>query len=512
MTPHWEVLLDETSLAAVLPSEYARFARPICDGLGVFLGGLPEADQRVILQAQARLPLSASFSQRLGLLARSCPVLQKLGQILARDQRLAPELRGHLRELESLPPSVSLETIQQLLREELGPLEQRGVTLLPPAIAEASVAVVIPFRQEGCDTQGVFKLLKPGIEDRLERELALLERVGEHLDQRCDELQIPHLDYQQSFQHVRGKLQDEVRLEMEQRHLVEAREFFVDERRVQIPVLFEHCTARVTAMERVTGGKVTDHTRSGARQKRRLAALVAQALIARPLFSTTDRALFHGDPHAGNLFLTDDGRLAILDWSLVGTLGKLEREAVTQVLLGAMMLDAEHIISELEQLADRSRLDRAALHAIVQRWIRKIRRGHLPGLGWLLGMLDEATQFARLRVGADLMLFRKSLHTLEGVVAEVGECSGQIDRALCMEFVRHFAWEWPKRWFRWPGSRDFATRLSNLDLTRTLLSGPATTARFWTGHAIDMLEALRRRSSASSPTVVPSEVICPSSR
>ena len=80
-------------------------------------------------------------------------------------------------------------------------------------------------------------------------------------------------------------------------------------------------------MERVTGGKVTEHGLVSADEKRRLADLVVEALIARPIFSKDSPALFHADPHAGNLFLTDDHRLALLDWSLVGSLGEPERVA-----------------------------------------------------------------------------------------------------------------------------------------------------------------------------------------
>ncbi len=508
MAFHWDFLLDETSLTEVLPREYARFARPICDGLAVFFGGLPDADQAAIFLAQTALPLNATFSRRLGILARSSPVLQKLGQILARDQRLSLELREQLRELESLPPTVSLETIEQLLTEELGSLNHQGVTLLPPAIAEASVAVVIPYRQAGRNTEGVFKILKPGIQERLELELILLERVGEHLDERCDDLQIPHLDYRDSFQQVRVKLQDEVQLEHEQRHLQEARACFADEPQVQIPELFELNTSRVTAMERIVGCKVTDHGLQRKHQKGRLAGLVARALIAKPVFSPSDRALFHGDPHAGNLFLTDDGRLAILDWSLVGKLDELERAAVAQIVLGGITLDSCLIVSVLKELSDPSRIDVVALDAVVQRWLRRIRRGQIPGLRWLVGMLDEATQHARLRVTADLMLFRKSLHTLEGVVAEVGEGRGQIDTTLCAQFVRHFVSEWPNRWLRGPRSRDFATRLSNIDLTRTLMSGPATATRFWTGHIIDMMQACGRNRSAAFLSAVKKESSC----
>lgn len=498
MKPNWDFLLDESSLASVLPAEYLRFARPVGDGLKVFLGGLPEDEQIAILREQAKLPIEASISQRLGLLAQSCPVLQKLGQILARDQRLSPVLRQYLCELESLPPSVPLDTIKEILAEQLGPLESRGITLLPPAIAEASVAVVIPFQQSaGSDgtpgIDGVFKVLKPGIKHQLEKELGLLELVGEHLDSRCEELGIPALDYQEAFQQVRNKLVDEAQLENEQLHLLQAKKFFADEPQVRIPALLDHCTTRVTSMEHITGGKVTGHGLDQTRSKRRLAKLVAKALIAKPVFSKSDEALFHADPHAGNLFLTDDGCLAILDWSLVGRLGVRERIAIVQIVLGAMTLDTHRIVRVLTQLDERQRVDEQALKSVVDAAVKRIRRGQFPGLSWLLCLLDDAVQNARLRVAPDLMLFRKSLHTLEGVIAEVGERSGQIDKTLSVEFLRHFAAEWPKRWVRLPHSRDFATRLSNFDVTHTLLSYPATIARFWTGHAIDILEACVNR-------------------
>jgi ubiquinone biosynthesis protein len=501
MTPNWDFLLDEASLASLLPAEYSSFARPIRDALSLFLGGLPESQQASILMAQAKLPPAASFSQRLGVLARSSPVLHKLGQVLARDQRLPRDLRGYLRELESLSPSVPLEKIREILTQELGPLDRLGLTL-EPAIAEASVAVVIPFRQgnrPGGDhaVPGVLKVLKPGIEQQLNGELSLLESVGEHLDSRCEELQIPHLDYQESFQQARDKLLDEIQLENEQRHLVQAKAFFADEPRVRIPGLLEHCTSRVTAMERLSGGKVTSHAMDTARRKRRLARLVAKSLIAKPVFSKSDQPLFHGDPHAGNLFLTDDGCVGILDWSLAGTLGVDERIAIVQMILAAITLDTERIVSVLATVADRGRLDDEAIAAVVGAWIRRVRRGQFPGLSWLVGMLDEAVQKARLRVSADLMLFRKSLLTLEGVVADVGECSGQIDKTLSLEFLRHFAAEYPERWLRSPNSREFSTRLSNLDMIHTLLSYPTAVTRFWTGHTFDILEACVSRWEAS---------------
>jgi ubiquinone biosynthesis protein len=494
---NWELILDQRAIASVLPGEHARFARPVCDALRVFLEGLPPKRQQAILAQQASLPLTAGISQRLGLLARSCPVLHKLGQVLARDPRLSLELREHLQELESLPPTVPLEQIEATLAEELGDLDKLGIRLTPPALAEASVAVVIPYQQDPGDgrppVEGVFKTLKPGIERRLEEELALIHRVGTYLDERCEELDIPRLDYQETFDQVREKLACEVQLDHEQEHLQQARAFYADEPRVLIPKLLPHCTPRVTAMERVLGQKVTEHGFVDPRDKRRLAGLVARTLVARPIFSRSGDALFHSDPHAGNMMLADDGRLAILDWSLVGTLNERERVAVVQILLGAVTLHGSRIVGVLEHLAERRRPDHQLLVEIVANRLRQVRRGRFPGLTWLVGLLDDAVYLAGLRVAADLMLFRKTLHTLEGLVTELGGDEEQIDQVLRAEFLGHFLKEWPLRWLSPPYSRRFATRLSNADLTETMLTLPLTNTRFWLGHGLDLVGGMKTR-------------------
>jgi hypothetical protein len=151
-----------------------------------------------------------------------------------------------------------------------------------------------------------------------------------------------------------------------------------------------------------------------------------------------------------------------------------------------MTLDAEHVLTTLEALAERPP-DRPALRSVVYAWLRRVRQGQLPGLAWLLGLLDEAAQTARLRVGADLLLFRKALHTLEGVEADIGAGASRVDDVLRGEFLRHLAAEWPQRWLALPGCRAFATRLSNADLARTVLSLPWAATRFWTELAFDLL-------------------------
>ncbi|MEM9185083.1 MAG: AarF/ABC1/UbiB kinase family protein [Planctomycetota bacterium] len=485
----WQELLDESALASLLPDELAHFSKPVCYGLAVFLDGLPEVKQAQVLADQASLGPDADVAERLGKLAHASPVLQKIGQVLARDQRLDPELRRRLRTLESLPPRVPWDTIERVLDAELSGLDLRRITLTPPALAEASVAVVVPFQAQlqGGLRHGVFKVLKPGIEEQLSLELDLLNRVGEALDERCDELGIPHLNYGGIFERVGAKLREEVRLDREQQLLAEARAFYAPDDRVLVPALFDCCTPRVTAMERVWGQKVTDHGFQSGTEAARLAGLIAHALVARPVFSLEQSAPFHSDPHAGNLFLANDGRLALLDWSLVGRLDRGLRACVVRLVLAAVLHHGKRMVDELSCMAGSGQPDRPALARVVHKSLRRLRRGQLPGLLWLIELLDNAVSEAGLQLEPDLVLYRKTLYTLSGVVAEVGGGPDTFDRVLWFEFLKHLTIEWPFRWFASPGSRRFASNLSSFDLTRAILGAPAAGGRYWIGQAKDLL-------------------------
>jgi ubiquinone biosynthesis protein len=490
MMGDWKWLIGDAVIGALLPEAYAHYRRPIVEGLRFFLRRLPAEDIAQIVSDQAGLSMTASNEERLVVLAERCPALHKLGQILARDRRLAPELRRHLQRLESLPATTPIESIREALDAEVGPLDPMGIKLEPSPLAEASVAVVIPFvhakpGRKPTTERGVFKLLKPGIEERLERELTILQDVGGFLDDRCAAFGIPPLQYREVFEQVREKLGTEVNLRGEQRHLQQATETYADEPEVLIPRLLPYCSSRVTAMERIDGHKVTEPGTHAPRDRRRLAEMIIEALIAGPIWSRSTRATFHADPHAGNLFVTPDRRLAILDWSLTGCLGEAERIAMTQVILGGLSLDASQVRSALRALALDQRVDEAALDAVVLHWMRRVRRGMFPGFSWLMNMLDDAAVRARLRAGTDLIMFRKVLLTLQGVLADVSDL--RIDEVLPLLFLRRLAAEWPRRWITAPFSRGLDTRISNADLALLLMRLPSAPVRAWLETTLELL-------------------------
>src|SRR5439155_13465860 len=124
-----------------------------------------------------------------------------------------------------------------------------------------SVAVVMPFDFQRSATRragrmpcaGVFKLLKPGIEDLLAEDLAIWGKLGEFLDQDCARYHLPKLDYAETFELVRDLLAHEVRLDEEQKHLAEAAAEYASLPSVAIPKLLPFGSRRLPAMERLQG-------------------------------------------------------------------------------------------------------------------------------------------------------------------------------------------------------------------------------------------------------------------
>ena len=467
---------ESLDFGALVPEAYERYRLAIVDALVFFLENLSADRAMDILAEQALMPPSAAVGERLVTIARHCPVLHKLGQVLARDRRLPPSFQRLLQHLESMPSTLAASEARALAEAELGPLSRVGIAVEEPPLAEASVAVVVPFSWRNSAAGGVLKLLKPGIEEKLEEELELLRRIGALLDERCEAYGLPQIDYEDTFSQVSTLLAHEVCLQREQEHMADARKACDGSGSVVVPEVYGFSTARLTAMQRIVGTKVTDVHSLSATGQCNLGNTIVEALLARPLWSAAPRAMFHADPHAGNLFATDDGKLAILDWSLVGHLTKNDRIQLAQILLGAFTLDASRIRQAIDELAQR-RTEEAALAGIVGQHLARLSEGVWPGLSWVTQLMDAAMTRA-CRFSGDLLIFRKVLQTLEGVVADVSlEC--RPDRVLIAAFLRQLAREWGQRPFATPFSRHFATHLSNLDLAQLLASAPLIGSLRW---------------------------------
>jgi ubiquinone biosynthesis protein len=477
-------LIDPQALAAVVPDCYAEFRPAVADGLTFFLRHLTPARLAGIVRAQADLPAGADLPRRLVVFLHACPALHKLGQVLARHRGLDPELRRHLQELESLEPHTPAGQLRPILARELAPAAERyRIRLGDTALAEGSVAVVVPLTWsdpagggDGPPRQGVAKILKPGVVERLDEDLYILGLLAGYLDERWAAYGLPPLAYGEILAEVADLLIHEVRLGQEQANLRRAADQFRGQSDVRVPGLLPFCTDALTAMDYVAGVKVTDPEAASPWRRPALFRSAVRALVGGVLFSLDEAVLFHGDAHAGNLLATPDGRLAILDWSLSGQLTADDRAHLARILVGGWALDAGRVATGVAGLVGDD-LNTELIRRHVEAALAGLPWSRLPGPGWVLELLDDLAR-AGLRFPPRLLLFRKAYLTLQGVLADL--CPGcSLEASLMAEALARLAWEWPLRWWKPLGDRAYGTHVSTADLIDLALRGPAAWAGAW---------------------------------
>jgi ubiquinone biosynthesis protein len=473
--------IDPQALAAVVPDCYAEFRPAMADGLAFFLRHLAPARLAEVWQAQAGLPADATLPRRLVVFLHACPALHKLGQVLARHRELDPELRRHLQELESLEPRTPAGELRPLVARELAPAAgPYRIQVGESALAEGSVAVVVPLTWSDpadgshAPRSGVAKVLKPGVVERLDEDLYILGLLAGYLEERWAAYGLPPLPYGEILAEVADLLIHEVRLRQEQDHLRLAAVQFRGQRDVQVPELLPFCTDALTAMEYVPGVKVTDREAAPAWRRPALFLAAVRALLGDVLFSRAESVLFHGDPHAGNLLATPDGRLGVLDWSLAGRLTADDRVHLAQVLVGGWALDAARVAAAVAGLAGGD-ADEGLIRRHVGTALAGLGWSRPAGPAWVLGLLDDLAR-AGLRFPPHLLLFRKAFLSLQGVLEDVWP-GGSLDAALLADAFGRLAWEWPLRWWKPLDDRDYGTHVSTADLVSVALGAPAAWAR-----------------------------------
>ncbi|MDJ0355448.1 AarF/UbiB family protein [Paenarthrobacter sp. PH39-S1] len=120
-------------------------------------------------------------------------------------------------------------------------------------------------------------------------------------------------------------------------------------------IFWDFTTSRVLTMERIRGIKVSD-----------LAALDAAGIDRRDLAKRAAGAAakmifedgFHADPHPGNLFIEDGGRIGLIDFGMVGQVDEKLR-AQLGLLLALVRHDPERVTAALLELATSRRADEA---------------------------------------------------------------------------------------------------------------------------------------------------------
>jgi ubiquinone biosynthesis protein len=230
---------------------------------------------------------------------------------------------------------VPFAAIEAVIDEDIGLSE--FVRIDPEPLATASVAQTHrALLASGRDV--VVKVRRPGIVEQVDLDLALLRssaRVAANASQTAELLQLEALADELEV-HLRAELDF-----VEEAHNTELIAGLVEryEKLVVPKVVRPLVTERVLVLEHIEGEKVgPDHALEHER-----AAELAHEFFRAYVFQVVVEGVYHADPHMGNVLLTPDGRLALLDFGLLGRIDEDTRRGLSLLLLAVAQNRADDV-------------------------------------------------------------------------------------------------------------------------------------------------------------------------
>ncbi len=269
------------------------------------------------------------------------PTYVKFGQIIASSpgafgEEMSREFRGLL---DAVPPADTAD-VHALVRKELGgdPAELFARFEEEP-FASASIAQV-HFATLHSGEDVVVKIQRPGIRRRVAADLQILKRFAQVVE-------LAKLGRRLSAQDVVADFADNLAEELDFRIEAQSMEAWVSGlhgsplgRNITVPqVHWELTSERVLTMQRVHGVRIDDVPTI------RTKGFDGTELVKALLFATFEgglrHGLFHGDLHAGNLLVDDDGRIVFLDFGIMGRIDPRTRWLLRE-LVYALLVKKDH--------------------------------------------------------------------------------------------------------------------------------------------------------------------------
>jgi ubiquinone biosynthesis protein len=453
-------IVDEiVPVERLVPEAYLQWRTPVRDSMTFVVSRLSPARLAPKLLQQIELPPRTSAEKRLLLLIAKVPGLQKLGQVIARNQHLRPALRNALARLENGIRDVQPAEIRSIIERQLGPrLEKYQVKIAAKILSEASVSAVIRFTWRNPENApreaGVFKVLKPHIPEYFAEDMDYLQGLADYFGEQHHRYGFPAHLIPDTFQKVRRLLQHEVNFVREQQTLVEAASLYRNVPRVRVPrVIRLLCTPSVTALSAEKGIKVTDAAAHlPARRRRRIAEQLVEALIDVPLLAEREEAVFHGDPHAGNLLYDNrTGDLTIIDWALRERLNREQRRHLAMLFLTVSLRDCVGVFEQVSSLSEQTIASQSRrgklVYAAISDFLDDLPVQRLPSGADAMRLLERLA-LKGVRFPSVLIMLSKVMFTLDGLLRDVGWGDGGMGLVIARHVVQH--WIANRRTFRSP--------------------------------------------------------------
>lgn len=342
----------------------------------------------------------------------------KIGQILSTRPDLLPEeYIKELSKLQNAASCVNFTFMRQVFFDELNiDMKKcfREINHVP--IATASIAQVyeaILFNGENV----VIKIQKPGIDKMISMDLHILKKMASIMSIYNNFMLVDPIE---ALNEIEVQINNELDFDIERKNIKEFNRLNKDIPCIKtFHVIDGLCTKKVITMEKVDGFKINDISmidKLGYDRKD-----IGKKLAISYCKQVFDDGFFHGDPHPGNVLISD-GKICFIDFGLFGKLSESTKESLNDAMLGVATRDVDLLVGFLLSISIRKgRVNRNVLYNDLEYLLDMYAESSIKNIkiSTLLGEIVEVAKRNNLQMPKEFVVLGKGAIIIEGVVADL---------------------------------------------------------------------------------------------
>lgn len=342
------------------------------------------------------------------------PTFIKLGQVLSTRPDLIPF--EYIKELENLQDNVKpekFEVMKETIEKELNKkLEEIFDKFDEQPIASASLSCVYKGVYKGKEV--AIKVQRPDIKQQIFTDIEILYDIANLIERFIKESEI----YQPTkvIKEFEKSIKKELNFLIELRHIEIMKEKMKNFENLFIPDVYkEISTEKILVSEYIDGIKINKVDQWSKYVNKEDVVKNGTDIILKQIF---DVGFFHGDPHPGNIFILKDGRIALIDFGIVGHLDEEKKYYIVNLLSGIIKGQGDRIIYTLKLMGSLNEtIDIQELKNDIEDMIELYK--DLPvkkiKIGEVIGNFFDLIRQYKVKIPVSFSLMSKSIITLEGI-------------------------------------------------------------------------------------------------
>mmetsp|Transcript_3840 Transcript_3840/g.11450 ORF Transcript_3840/g.11450 Transcript_3840/m.11450 type:complete len:761 (+) Transcript_3840:40-2322(+) len=276
------------------------------------------------------------------------PTFVKFGQVLSiRPDIVGQDASDELAMLQDSVPVFPSDIARQVVEEELGrKIEEVFSEFSQEPVAAASLAQVYKGRLRDSGKEVAVKVQRPGLLPIVTKDLYVMRRGVEWAEPIRKRFSAEKTDYMELLNTWASGFYEELDFTNEAFNQIQFKELLAKSglKNVMVPeVIMEYSTRRLLISEWVDGIKLT---KASPEQIKDLIDIGNEAFLTQLL----DWGVFHGDPHPGNLLVTPEGKLCILDFGLMASIPAEDRDLMVSAVIHLANKDFGQLVDDLIKL------------------------------------------------------------------------------------------------------------------------------------------------------------------